>query len=568
MRRTRFSRPTSVWTAVAAAVGWLALAGPATAPAQIGTAASSAIAQLAGTDGCVMQVDEDIDHGCARAGALAEVAAVAVSPDDRFVYAVAGGTLNDGTDGILTFARTAGTGALRPVGCITANGGDGRVGSEGLCERGDALVGARDIAISPDGENAYVASSGSGGLAWLKRDKLTGRLTPSGCVKDTPRADRCSEMPNLLGASAVAVSPDGNDVYVAAATSGALHAFEREPATGRLVHVQCLSETGSDGACEAAPALQAVTDLAMAPDGKSLYAAGISGAVARFARDPQSGTLRETACLLESAPGGGPCRDAAGIDGAAGVAVSPDSRDLYVAASGSEAVTSFRAGPEGALSQTGCIARATDVDGPSDSPVEAGCTAGTEVWEPVAVAASADGRTVYAAGLDTVTSYRRDPASGAFRQTGCAEEDNGGFCQAARAIDGVRAVAVTSDGTNVYTASDSEHAVAAFGVTVSVDPGALTLRRDAVPVVLRCPRVVARACAGTVAIAAGRRAAVAGRARTFRLRPGARATVAVAAPSSLRSALRLHRAAPATVRVTDGRGVLERLTRRVTVHRG
>ncbi len=156
-----------------------------------------------------------------------------VSPDDRFVYAVAGGTLNDGTDGVLTFARVAGTGALRPVGCITANGGDGRVGSEGLCQRGDALVGARDIAISPDGETAYVASSGSGGLAWLKRDTLTGRLTPSGCVKDTPRADRCSEMPNLLGASAVAVSPDGNNVYVAAATSGALHAFERDPVTGR-----------------------------------------------------------------------------------------------------------------------------------------------------------------------------------------------------------------------------------------------------------------------------------------------------------------------------------------------
>ena len=87
----------------------------------------------------------------------------------------------------------------------------------GLCQRGDALVGARDIAISPDGETAYVASSGSGGLARPKRDTLTGRLTPSGCVKDTPRADRCSEMPNLLGASAVAVSPHGNNVYVAAA---------------------------------------------------------------------------------------------------------------------------------------------------------------------------------------------------------------------------------------------------------------------------------------------------------------------------------------------------------------
>jgi hypothetical protein len=69
MRRTRFSRLTSVSTAVAVAVGWLAIAGPGTASAQIGTAASSAIAQLAGTEGCVMQVGEEIDHGCDRAGA-------------------------------------------------------------------------------------------------------------------------------------------------------------------------------------------------------------------------------------------------------------------------------------------------------------------------------------------------------------------------------------------------------------------------------------------------------------------------------------------------------------------
>ncbi len=363
------------------------------------------------------------------------------------------------------------------------------------------------------------------------------------------------------------MSLDGNDVYVAAATSGALHAFERDPVTGGLVAVQCLSETGSTArARQRGP--RGGHGPRRGPDGKSVYAAGVSGAVARFARDPKTGILMETACLLESAPAGGPCRDAAGIAGAAGVAVSSDSGDLYVAASSSEAVTSFRAGPDGALSQTGCIMRATDEDGVSASPVEPGCTAGTEVWEPVAIAASADGRTVYAAGADTVTSYRRDPASGALRQTGCAEEDTSGFCQAARAIDGVRAIAVTSDGTNVYTASDSENAVAVFGATVSVDPRALTLRRDAVRVALRCPRAVARACAGTVAIAAGARAVAPGRARTFRLRPGARATVAVAAPASLRSALRLRRVAPATVRVTDARGVLERLTRRVTIHRG
>ena len=554
-------RPRSRRTALTAAAAVLLAA--ALLPARAGAQAppgASAIAQLAGTDGCTMQIGHDVDHGCARAGGLEEARSVALSPDDRFVYLAAGGSPVAGSNGVVVFARDAATGALRSAGCITANGGDGRVGSEGLCARGDALTGAADVAISPDGANAYVASAGSAGVAWLSRNAVTGLLTPGGCAKDTPRADRCVEVPHLLGAAGVAVAPDGHDVYVAAPDSSAVHAFARDPATGALTHRQCLSETGSDGACEATPGLQQVTDVAVAPDGRSVYAAGASGAVVQLARDPATGTLRETACLLEAAPTGGPCHDATGIDGARAVAVSPDSRHVYVAAARSEAVTSFRLAPDATLTQSGCIQRVPDSD--EDRTLEPGCQAGISVWRPVTVATSADGRTVYAAGLDTVTSYRRDPVSGVLRQTGCVEEEvTDSFCQEGRALEDVSSVAVTADGRNVYTAAaDDEEAVAAFGATVSVDATALTLRRSAVRVPLRCPRVMARACTGTVRFAGAP-------SRAFRLPPGARRVLAVPAPRGVRQALHRRATTRATLRVTDSRGVLERVSRRLVVRR-
>jgi 6-phosphogluconolactonase (cycloisomerase 2 family) len=530
-------------------------------------APGTAIAQLAGTDGCAMQIENDLEHGCARAGGLQDAQGVTLSPDQRFVYVVSGGTLDEGTNGVVAFARDPATGALRPVGCTTANGGDGRVGSEGLCARGDALVGAIDLAFSPDGAHAYVASEGSAGVAWLTRNAVTGQLAPVGCAKDAPRADRCTEVPHLLGASGVAVSPDGRDVYVAAAGSSALHAFARDPATGALTRRQCLSETGSDGACAATPGLQRVVDVTVAPDGRAVYAAGLSGAVVRFARDAATGTLTETACVLERAPAGGPCRDANGIDGANAVAVSPDSRDVYVAASRSEAVTSFRTAADGTLVASSCIQRVPDEDEADTRRLEPGCQGGTSVWQPEAIAVAADGRSVYAAGLDTVTSYRRDPAFGALRQTGCVEEERTAVvCQEGRALNGVTAIAVTSDGRNVYTAAaGNENAVATFGATVGVDAASLTLRRaGTIRVPLRCPRVVARACAGTVALAGPR----ANGARSFRLQPGTRRALAVAAPRAVRRALRDRATAAVTVRVTDARGVLERLTRRMTVRRG
>ena len=440
---------------LAAAV--LAAGGAASAVAAASDFGPAAITQLPGPDGCLMQPAWPVGHGCARAGGLLIADSVALAPDERFVYVGSAGG-----NGVAVFARDPGTGALAPAGCVSATGGDGRPASEGACGRADGLVGVTGVAIAPDGRHAYVASSGSAAISVLNRDPSTGALTAGSCLKDAPVPGRCAFLPGLAGAAAVAVSADGASVYVAASRSATLHVLARDPGRGGLTPVQCLSATSSDGLCEPVAGLERPEDLALAPDGRMAYVAGGRGVVTAFARDPATGRLAWSGCLRAAAPKVGPCDDGGAIAGAHGVAVSPDSRDVYVAASGSASVAGFRLGPDGALHATGCVMRrrGRQTADPRTRAAQARCELGTAIWAPREIAVSADGTTVVAGGLDTITTYRRWPGSGDLTQTGCAEEDRTSRrCRRVRATAGVNAVAVTGDGRDVYVTSARESAV-------------------------------------------------------------------------------------------------------------
>jgi DNA-binding beta-propeller fold protein YncE len=530
-------------------LGWAAQAG----------VEPTAFSQLSGTAGCLMQIGYDVDHGCGRVGGLDQARGVALSPGDGFVYVASGGTIAEGSNGIVTFRRDGGTGALRRIGCVTANGGDGLVGTEGACARGDSLLGAADVEISPDGRTAYVAAASSGGVAWLARDPETGALTPSGCLKDFPRADRCGEARLLTGAEALAVSADGSDVYVVSPATASLHLLTRDPASGALAPVQCLSETGSDGVCENAAGLQGVDDVAISPDARAVYTVGDAGAVSAFARDPATGRLSQTGCLLDRAPAVGPCEDAGGIDGAAGVAVSPDGRDVYVAADASDAVSSFHVGAGGRLRQTGCIQRAGAEDDDEDT-VDKRCESGTAQWDPSEIVLSADGRTVFAGGADTITSYRRDPDTGKLVQLGCAEEEQSSeSCLEVRATLGVNALAATVDGRNVYVTAEQENAVTVLGAAVTVVSSAVRAdRAGRLRISVRCPASRVRRCAGT--LRAGH-----GAARHYALRRGRRARFLLRVGRPERRILARDGRVHVKVLVRDRSGALRPTVRRVLV---
>ena len=104
----------------------------------------------------------------------------------------------------------------------------------------------------------------------------------------------------MVGPRGVAVSPDGKNFYFPASGSKSIAVFGREASTGELQQLAgtagCVSETGSNGACVDGTALDGARGVAISPDGTSVYiAAFFSDAVAIFSRDPSTGTLTQLA---------------------------------------------------------------------------------------------------------------------------------------------------------------------------------------------------------------------------------------------------------------------------------
>src|SRR6185503_17983328 len=93
----------------------------------------------------------------------------------------------------------------------------------------------------------------------------------------------------------------------------------------------CVSETGT-GPCADGHGLNGASGVAVSPDGKSVYVASMGG-VARLVRNPTTGAISQPAglagCVSET--GSGPCADGHGLEAARSVAVSPDGNSVYIA---------------------------------------------------------------------------------------------------------------------------------------------------------------------------------------------------------------------------------------------
>ncbi len=237
----------------------------------------------------------------------------------------------------------------------------------------------------------------------------------------------------------------------------------------------CIAAAGAKGAatCARARALSGPGvgfgshAIAISPDGRSVYvAASKSSAITVFSRDPQSGALRQpkgkAGCVAAKAEHG--CGLAVGLIGPNSVAVSPDGRYVYATSRGGDSLTSFhRNRKTGALKQllpasSGCI---------SGLPIP-GCTAGRAMSDPDVVAVSPDGRNVYVGAFlgSAVVSFARNPSSGALTQldgtAGCIALATSG-CATGVGLGDVEGLAVSPDGTTVYAAAASSNAIAVLG---------------------------------------------------------------------------------------------------------
>jgi Ca2+-binding RTX toxin-like protein len=144
-------------------------------------------------------------------------------------------------------------------------------------------------------------------------------------------------------------SANGPTVYVAASPGDAITAFSRA-ANGAPTFRACDNDVG--GSCTAIGSLNGVRDLALSPDGTSLYAAGDDGsALTALARDA-TGALAVRGCLTAGPVPG--CGQLGPANGAAGITVSPDGSSVYLAAYSGDAVSHLsRELPAGSVPRAG-----------------------------------------------------------------------------------------------------------------------------------------------------------------------------------------------------------------------
>ncbi len=355
---------------------------------------------------------------------------------------------------MITRAKATLVGALLAAGLWTASAGA-------------ASVAWASVPVAAVARHPHPTSRALGELA-----QLSGK---GGCIVDRSTPHRgCAPARALrgpgpfVGSDAIAVSPDGRNVYVASFKSDAIAVFERNARTGRLSQAAgasgCIAAMGAGG-CARAVGLDGPNSVAISPDGRNVYATSLqSNSIAIFRRNAKTGALSQPAgaagCIAGVVSRG--CASARALHGPDAVAVSPDGTSVYVASFTGSAIVVFARNPSnGALMQpsgsAGCIAQAPG----------AGCAPGIALDAPEGVAVSADGTSVYvaAAGSGAVDVLARDQSTGALTQatdgSGCIAGALDG-CGAGRQLSGADAVAIGPDDQDVYVTSALSNSVATF----------------------------------------------------------------------------------------------------------
>jgi DNA-binding beta-propeller fold protein YncE len=308
---------------------------------------------------------------------------------------------------------------------------------------------------------------------------------PGGCVRDASHqsaTERLCAIPatGLLGATGIAASPDGRNVYVVSLDSDAVVALART-SNGRLHPIvepsqrSCVQAPDRGPCATHAAGLGGVDAVAVSRDGRNVYAGSLdSAAVVAFSRSA-GGLLRPVSgrggCVqgVPVAPGaGGRCAQSDGaLEGVTSLAISPDGRFVYALSSasvaGGDSLVTLRRDPHsGALSPVpdkhgGCVVPL----GSRTCRIHAAGLRGAS-----GIAISPDGRNAYVTGQfsSAVIALSRNRYTGTLMPLhgvgGCVEDSvalpAGGDARcaiAAPGLGGARALTVSADERFVYVAA-------------------------------------------------------------------------------------------------------------------
>ncbi len=241
----------------------------------IGLTLAAASAGLAATGEvtpqlCIDDNDPPAGDSCAaETDGLGGVVAAVASPDGRSLYAA---SVTD--DAVAEFARSP-SGTLEPRVCTD----DNDAALDACQNTTNGLDGAFSIAISPDGRSVYAAAFDDDAIVRFDRNPNTGALMPQDCIDDDDPGqgpDNCAQTADGLdGVGAVAVSPDGRSVYAASMNDDAVVRFDRDAVTGALTPQGCVddNDSGADDCALATDGLDGARSIAISPDGDSVYVA-------------------------------------------------------------------------------------------------------------------------------------------------------------------------------------------------------------------------------------------------------------------------------------------------------
>jgi DNA-binding beta-propeller fold protein YncE len=503
-----------------------------------------------GTDG-----RDGASGACAAEPSLLGASAVAVSRDGTTVF-----VSSESSASVVAFSRDATTGSLTRIGCFQ---GTPRPGSP--CGAANLFSSSRSLVVSADGAALYVAAPLEGAVSTL--DTALSLRTPAGIVAASSAASGPGT--STTGSS---TSSTGASTATGASPPRPLASIFSTSLAGSELLNPCIAVNGLDGVCAVGTATDELSALALSPDGKQVYAtAPGSRAIDVFTPDA-TGALAQTGCVMVAAPHG-LCTSGGRLEHPFALAVGPDGQNVYAASAATS--TSRLAGQQlnvlarnattGALSSTGCVEyqepprpteseEEAEAEGARASAAASGCSPVAGLKSVSVVAVSGDSSSVYAIGDGSAAIFSRS-ASGQLTEASCADSGDS-RCTSLPALEGVSGAAVSPDGRQVYVAAAASSAVMAFGVGAAVTTGhAAASRAGMARVSVACPAGLHRACRGRVDLTRatvyatrrhGHRSArvrrqKAGNSAVFSIAPGRHATVTVRLAPSARRVLRRHR---------------------------